>query len=131
VSALHGSEHLSSSIFTNTAGASLSDIDHAPSPDTESLVPKQEPGTSSVQGTAHIHFEQPPIATMSVASNSPPLSPDGLPSGNPVAPHTPVGPCQLSIHKFLVTTPARKRDVGGIQPIEGVVGGEGLHAALG
>jgi hypothetical protein len=109
VSTLHGSEYLSLNIFANAAGASLTDIDRAPSPDYESVVPKLEPGTSSVQGSSHVHFEQPPIATMSVASNSPPLSPDGLPSGTPVAPHTPVGPRQPSIHKFLVTTPARKR----------------------
>ncbi|KAJ7871816.1 hypothetical protein B0H14DRAFT_3439252 [Mycena olivaceomarginata] len=72
VSDLLGSEHLSPNIFTNAPGASLSDIAHTPSPDDESLVPKQEPGTSSVQGAPHVRFEQPPIATMSVASNSPP-----------------------------------------------------------
>ncbi|KAJ7788902.1 hypothetical protein B0H14DRAFT_3503657 [Mycena olivaceomarginata] len=131
VSALHGSEHLSPHIFANATGASLSDIDRTPSPDDESTVPKQEPGTSSVQGTSHVHFEQPPIATMSMASNSPPPSPDGLPSGNPVAPHTPVGPRQSSIHKFLVMTPARKQATGDVQPMEGVVSGEGSHAASG
>jgi hypothetical protein len=131
VSALYGSEHLLSSIFSNTAGTSLSDIDRAPSPDDESSVPKQEPGTSSVQGMVHVHFEQPPIAMMSVASNSPPPSLDSLPSGNPVAPHTPIGPCQSSIHKYLVTMPVRKRDPGSVQPMEGVVGGEGSDAASG
>ncbi|KAJ7824017.1 hypothetical protein B0H14DRAFT_3469631 [Mycena olivaceomarginata] len=130
VSDLLGSEHLSPNIFINAAGASLSDIDRAPSPDDESLVPKPEPGTSSVQGTSHVRFEQPPIATMSVASNSPPPSPDGLPSGNPVAPHTPVVPRQATIHKYLVS-PARKRATGDVQPMEGVVGGEGSHAASG
>jgi hypothetical protein len=130
VSALLDSEHLSPNIFINAAGASLSDIDRAPSPDDESLVPNQEPGTSSVQGTAHVRFEQLPIVTMSVASNSPPPSPDGLPSGNPVSPHTPVVPRQSTIHKYLVS-PARKRATGDVQPMEGVVGGEGSHAASG
>jgi hypothetical protein len=88
VSALHGSEHLSPNIFANAASTSLTDIDRAPSLDDEFVVPNQEPGTSSVQGSSHVHFEQPPITTMSVASNSPPLSPDGLPSGNPITPHT-------------------------------------------
>jgi hypothetical protein len=130
VSALLGSEHLSPNIFMNAAGASLSDIARAPSPDDKSLVPQQELGTSSVQGSVHVRFEQPPIATMSVASNSPPPSPDGLPSGNPVAPHTPVAPHQSTIHKYLVL-PARKRVTGDVQPMEGVVGGEGSHAASG
>ncbi|KAJ7817379.1 hypothetical protein B0H14DRAFT_3474701 [Mycena olivaceomarginata] len=130
VSALLGSEHLSPNIFMNAAGASLSDIARAPSPDDKPLVPQQELGTSSVQGSAHVRFEQPPIATMSVASNSPPPSPDGLPSGNPVAPHTPVAPRQATIHKYLVS-PARKRATGDFQPMEGVVGGEGSHAASG
>ncbi|KAJ7328915.1 hypothetical protein DFH08DRAFT_967300 [Mycena albidolilacea] len=130
VSALLSSEHLSPNIFTNAAGASLSDIDRTPSPDDKSLVPKQEPGTSSVQGTAHVRFKQPPITTMLVASNSPPLSPDALPSGNPVVPHTPVGPCQSSIHKFFVPSPC-KHAAGGVQPMEGVVSGNGLHAASG
>ncbi|KAJ7343708.1 hypothetical protein DFH08DRAFT_810266 [Mycena albidolilacea] len=131
VSALRGSEHLSSHIFANATGASLSDIDRVPSPDNESLVPKPEPGTSSVQGTSHVRFEQPPIATMSVASNSPPPSPDGLPSGNPVAPHTPVVSRQPTIRQFFTLTPAHKRVPGGVQPMEGVVGGEGSHAASG
>jgi hypothetical protein len=130
VCALRRSEHLSSHIFANAAGTSLSDIDRVPSPDAESLVPQQELGTSSVQGSAHVHFEPPPIATMLVASNSPPPSPDGLPSGNPVAPHTPVGPRQSTIHKYLVS-PARKRATGDVQPMEGVVGGNGSHAASG
>jgi hypothetical protein len=126
VSDLLGSEHLLPNIFTNAASALLSDINRAPSPDNESLVSKQEPGTSSVQGTAHVRFEQPPIATM----NSPPPSPDGLPSGNPVAPHTPLGPRQSTIHKYLVS-PARKRATGDVRPMEGVVGGDGSHAASG
>ncbi|KAJ7824995.1 hypothetical protein B0H14DRAFT_3468907, partial [Mycena olivaceomarginata] len=120
-SALRESEHLSSHIFANAAGASLSDIYRIPSPDAESLVPPQELRTSSVQGSAHVHFEQPPIATMSVASNSPPPSPDVLPSGNPAAPHTPVGSRQPSIRKFFTPTPAHKRVPGGVQPMEGVV----------
>jgi hypothetical protein len=130
VSALHGSKHLSSHIFANAAGASLSNIDRIPSPDAESLVPQQELGTSSVQGSTHVHFEQPPIATMPVTSNLPPPSPDGLPSGNPVAPHTPIVPRQSTIHKYLVS-PARKRATGDVRPMEGVVGGEGSHAASG
>jgi hypothetical protein len=69
VSDLLGLEHLSPNIFTDAPGASLSDIARAPSPDDKSLVPKPEPATSSVQGALHVHFEQPPIATMSVASN--------------------------------------------------------------
>ncbi|KAJ7787131.1 hypothetical protein B0H14DRAFT_3505935 [Mycena olivaceomarginata] len=93
MSALCGSEHLSPKS----------------SPTPLSMVPKQKPATSSVQRTSHVHFEQPPITTMSVASNSPPPSPDGLPSGNLVAPHTP-------------------RATGDAQPMEGVIGGEGSHA---
>ncbi|KAJ7788600.1 hypothetical protein B0H14DRAFT_3503997 [Mycena olivaceomarginata] len=130
VSDLLGSEHLSPNIFTDAPGASLSDIARAPSPDDQPLVPKPEPTTSSVQGASHVHFEQPPIATMSVASNSPPPSPDGLPSGNPVAPHTPVAPRQSTLHKYLVS-PARNRVAGDVQPMEGVVGGAGSHAASG
>jgi hypothetical protein len=121
---------LSPNIFTDAPGASLSNITCKPSPDYKSLVPKPEPETSSVQGALHVHFEQSPITTMSVASNSLPPSPDGLPSGNPVTPHTPVGLRQSSIHKYLVL-PAHKRASGDVQPMEGVVGGEGSHAVLG
>jgi hypothetical protein len=131
VSDFLGSEHLSPNIFINAAGASLSDIDRAPSPDNEIVVPKQEPPSSSVQGTSRVHFEPPPIATMPEAPASPPRSADSSFVGNPLVPHTPGGPRQPSIRKFFTPTPAHKRVPGDVQPMEGVVGGEGSHAASG
>ncbi|KAJ7861671.1 hypothetical protein B0H14DRAFT_3445142 [Mycena olivaceomarginata] len=109
VSALLGSEHLSPNIFMNAAGASLSDIARAPSPDDKPLVPQQEPRDLFCAG-----FRARPIRTAAHRDH--------------------VGGIQLAasatIHKYLVS-PARKRATGDFQPMEGVVGGEGSHAASG
>ncbi|KAJ7702520.1 hypothetical protein B0H14DRAFT_3527255 [Mycena olivaceomarginata] len=127
-----GVEHLSHGIFAGTSGASLSEIARAPSPDAKIMVPKQEPPSSSVQGTSHVRFDDvPPIATMPEAPASPPRSNNTSSAGNPVAPHTPVGSRQPSIRKFFTPTPAHKRVPGDVQPMEGVVGGKGSHAASG
>ncbi|KAJ7720235.1 hypothetical protein B0H14DRAFT_3521010 [Mycena olivaceomarginata] len=110
----------------------LNQIARAPSPDAKIMVPKQEPPSSSVQGTSHVRFDDvPPIATMPEAPASPPRSNDTSSAGNPVAPHTPVGSRQPSIRKFFTPTPAHKRVPGDVQPMEGVVGGKGSHAASG
>jgi hypothetical protein len=86
------------------------------------VVPKQEPPSSSVQVTSHVRFDDvPPIATMSEAPASPPRSVDT----------SSVGSHQPSIRKFFTPTPAHKRVPGDVQPMEGVVGGEGSHAASG
>ncbi|KAJ7797230.1 hypothetical protein B0H14DRAFT_3493959 [Mycena olivaceomarginata] len=86
-----GVQGLSLGIFTDPSGASLSEIARAPSPDSQAVVPKQEPTSSSVQGTSRVRFDDvPPIATMPEAPASPPRSADACSAGNPVAPHTPV-----------------------------------------
>jgi hypothetical protein len=127
-----GVQGLSHGIFADPSGASLSEIARAPSPDSQVVVPKQEPTSSSVQGTSCVRFNNvPPITTMPEAPASPPRSADASSAGNPVAPHIPVRPCQSSIRKFFVATPVRKRDPGGVQPMEGVVGGDESHAASG
>jgi hypothetical protein len=119
-------------IFTDPSGASLLEIACAPSPDSQVVVPKLEPTSSSVQGTSRVRFDNiPPIATMPKAPASPPCSADASSAGNSVALHTPVGLHQSSIRKFFVATPVRKRDPGGIQPMEGVVCGDDSHAASG
>ncbi|KAJ7867004.1 hypothetical protein B0H14DRAFT_3442130 [Mycena olivaceomarginata] len=131
LSQVPGAQGLSLGIFANPSGASLSEIARAPSPDTKIVVPKQEPPSSSVQGTSRVHFEPPPIATMPEAPASPPCSVGTSSAVNPVAPHTPVGSRQPSIRKFFTPTPAHKRVPGDVQPMEGVVSGEGSHAASG
>ncbi|KAJ7300354.1 hypothetical protein DFH08DRAFT_1001797 [Mycena albidolilacea] len=127
-----GVQDLSHGIFANPSGASLSEIARAPSPDAKIVVPKQEPPSVSVQGTSHVRFDDVlPIATMPEAPASPPRPVATSSAGNPVAPHTPVGSRQPSIRKFFTPTPVHKRVRGDVQPMEGVVGGEGSHAASG
>ncbi|KAJ7812464.1 hypothetical protein B0H14DRAFT_3478832 [Mycena olivaceomarginata] len=127
-----GVQGLSHGIFADPSGASLTDIARAPSPDAKPAVPQQEPPSSSVQGSSHVRFDDvPPIATMPEAPASPPRPVATSSAGNPVAPHTPVGSRQPSIRKFFTPTPVHKRVPGDVQPMEGVVGGEGSHAASG
>ncbi|KAJ7842392.1 hypothetical protein B0H14DRAFT_3456933 [Mycena olivaceomarginata] len=127
-----GVQGLSHGIFADPSGASLTDIARAPSPDAKPAVPQQEPPSSSVQGSSHVRFDDvPPIATMPEAPASPPRPVATSSAGNPVAPHTPVGSRQPSIRKFFTPTLVHKRVPGDVQPMEGVVGGEGSHAASG